>query len=159
MSSISKPRFAGADVCRGSRSWYRTFATMFLLGLLGTSATSCAVAHPVPISVVTSLKVRNTSFFDVNVYANTSVGGPSIRLGTVYGSSSATFPIRSLDLQTGGHLVVQLHPIGTSIRWTSDAVAVSPELVAILDVSTDQWGDCSRSSLYATTSTVASPRQ
>ena len=158
MKRIMEPALAGKNECRGTRTPGRRIALLFLLGVLGTSVTSCAVSHPVPVPVVTALKVRNTSFFDVNVYASTSPGGPSTRLGTVPGSSTATFPIRSVDLQSDGHLVVQLHPIGTRVKWTSESLAVGPELIAVLDVSTDMSGDCSRSSLYAIMSTLTSPR-
>ena len=103
---------------------------------------------------VTSLTVRNRSFFDVNVYATPSPGGMPVRLGTVTGSSSATFPIRALDLQSGDVLVVQVHPVGTRGTWTSDAVAISPGLSAVLDVSSDASGDCSRSSFYTIASTL-----
>jgi len=115
---------------------------------LGLAAWSCIPLRGGPVPVVTSLVVRNQSFFDVNVYAVPSSGGPSTRLGTVVGASSATFPLHSLDLQTGGVLVVRLRAIGTNSVWTSDGVAVDQGVIAVLDVHTDAFGDCSTSSLH-----------
>lgn len=117
------------------------------------AVSSCVAGRTGPHPAVSSLVVRNRSFFDVNVYSLPSASASPLRLGTVVGTSSMTFPLRSHELQAGGFLVVQIHPIGTRSLWTSDIVAVGAAVVAILDVNVDAFGDCSRSSLYTIVAT------
>ena len=130
------------------------------VGAIAVAASSCIVGRTGPQPAVSSLVVRNRSFFDVNVYSLPSVSATPLRLGTVVGSSSMTFPLRLHELQPGGFLVVQIHPIGTRSLWTSDIVAVGAGVLAILDVNVDAFGDSSRSSLYTivTTDSLGPPR-
>lgn len=121
---------------------------MVLVGVVAMAVTSCVPGRTGPEPAVSSLVVRNRSFFDVNVYSLPSASASPLRLGTVVGSSSVTFSLRSHELQPGGFLVVQIHPIGTRSVWTSDIVAVDAAVLAILEVNVDAFGDCSRSSLY-----------
>lgn len=127
------------------RVWRRPIAVA--LSVLALT-TSCASLHRNPEPTVTSLVVRNRSYFDVNVYVLPSAGAQPVRVGTVVGTSSTTFPLRRTSLQNGGYLVVQVHAIGTRSRWTSDAVSIDEGVVAVLDVETDPFGDCSRSNLH-----------
>ena len=115
---------------------------------VGLASGSCIPWKSGPEPVVTSLVVRNRSFFDVNVYVLPSIGGPATRMGTVVGTSTSTFPLHSLDLQTGGVLVVRVRAIGANSIWTSESVAVDPGVIAVLDVYTNAFGDCSTSSLH-----------
>ena len=126
----------------------RTLGTMALMVCLASGATSCGKGGPEPTPMLTSLVVRNLSSFDVNVYAVRSPVAPPIRLGTVVGTSNATFPIGAMVLQPGGFLVVRVHAIGGQGTWTSPSVAVDDGVIAVLDVTTDAFGDCSTSSLH-----------
>jgi hypothetical protein len=97
---------------------------------------------------LSSLIVRNTGFYDVNVYALPSASGEPLRLGTVAGISAATFSIGTHHLQPGDRLVVRVHAIGSRFGWTSDAVSIESGVVAVLDVNSDAFGDCSASTLH-----------
>jgi len=109
---------------------------------------SCIPGRTTPEPVISSLVVRNRSFFDVNVYVLPSPMGAPARMGTVVGASSESFALRARDLQPGGFLVVLVHAIGSRSSWTSDAVSVGDGVLAILDVSADVFGNCSASSLH-----------
>ncbi|HEX8943992.1 MAG TPA: hypothetical protein VF785_12720 [Gemmatimonadaceae bacterium] len=146
-------------MCRVHRSVSsRAIRVLATLGLIGLAAPSCTLGRPEP--VISSLVVRNRGFMDVNVYVLRSLGADQARLGTVVGASTATFPIHSHDLQPGGFLMVRIHPIGGTRWWTSPTVSVGDGLTAVLDVNTDAFGDCSRSSLYTilTTDSVETNR-
>jgi hypothetical protein len=107
--------------------------------------------------VASSLVVRNRSVFDVNVYSLSSPAAAPVRLGTVVGASTATFPLHARDLAAGGVLVVRLHAIGSNRSWTSPGVSVGAGLMAILDVNTDPFGDCSSSSLHTIVTSDSGP--
>jgi hypothetical protein len=127
----------------------RRSAISLLLGAAMLAATaSCFAGRTGPEPAITSLVVRNRGFFDVNVYVLPSFGGSAQRLGTVIGLSTMSFPLRRSDLHSGGSLSVRVHAIGTRSSWTSDAVAINEGLVAVLNVVSDPFGDCSQSSLY-----------
>jgi hypothetical protein len=101
---------------------------------------------PVPEPVV--LVVRNQSFFDVNVYAVTSVSGAPVRLAMVTSNSTATVKVPPTELQSGYALVVRLHAIGSRFWWDSPSVTVDASTIARLDITSDPDGNLSRSSLY-----------
>jgi hypothetical protein len=122
-----------------------------LLGALGTlalSASSCALGRTGPEPAISSLVVRNRGFLDVNIYAMQSAGAMPTRLGTVVGATTATFPLHAHDLQPGSFLVVRIRAIGSMRSWTSPGVPVGDGVLAVLDVNTDAFGDCSTSSLH-----------
>ena len=114
--------------------------------LLMVSA-SCTSVGTTPSPATSALIVRNESPFDVNVYVIPSEGSTPRRMGTVWGESSGTFPIRRGNLQIGDRLVVQLHAVGSNSNWTSDAVDVADGTAAVVEVRTDPTGDCSRSTI------------
>ena len=143
----------GAMLARWFGLRRRNVRFLTLVGAVAVAVSSCIAGRTGPQPTVSSLVVRNRSFFDVNVYTLPSASASPLRLGTVVGSSSMTFPLRSHELQSGGFLVVQIHPIGTRSVWTSDIVAVDAAVLAILDVNVDAFGDCSRSSLYTIVTT------
>lgn len=154
MSSSKRSRASHRAVPTG---WFelrrRDARFLTLVGVVAVAVSSCIPGRTRPQPAVSSLVVRNRSFFDVNVYSLPSASASPLRLGTVVGSSSMTFPLRSHELQLGGFLVVQVHPIGTRRVWTSDIVAVDAAVLAILEVNVDAFGDCSRSSLYTVVTT------
>lgn len=115
------------------------------LALVATS--DCVRDTPAPEPAISSLLVRNRSFFDINVYIYRSATMP-VRIGTVTGPSNGTFALHAHDLQPGGWLAVRVHAIGTLGSWTSDPVYVTTGMTAVLDVNSDAFGDCSTSSLY-----------
>lgn len=128
-----------------------------VVGLIAAAAPSCAIRGTGPTPAVSSLVVRNRGFLDVNVYAVPSSASTAIRLGTVVGTSTTTFPLHSQHLQPGDILVLRLRAIGGSRTWTSPSVSVGEGTLAILDVNTDPSGDCSTSVLHTinTVDTVA----
>jgi hypothetical protein len=133
---------------RRQPSLHRFFRAIALVGLIAGSALTCTSIRTEPEPALSSLVVRNRGYFDVNVYTMSSPGAPPARLGTVVGSSTATFALRSRDLQPGDILVVWIRAIGALTSWTSPGVSVGPGLVAVLDVSSDAFGDCSSSNLH-----------
>ena len=130
---------------------------------LAFAAMSCVRGRTVPEPAISSLSVHNRTFFDVEVFALPSLLARPIRMGTVVGGANAEFALHAHDLQPGGFLVVEVHAVGTVGSWTSDAVAVSGDERAILEVNADAFGDCSTSALYtalrADTVRLLSPRK
>ena len=125
----------------------KRFAWGMLLALTAFAA-ACLPWFSGPAPQLSSLIVRNTGFYDVNVYALPYASGQPVRLGTVVGTSTATFPISTNQLQPGDRLVVRIRAIGSRFGWTSNAVSIDSGVVAVLDVNSDAFGDCSGSSLH-----------
>ena len=130
------------------------------LAAVALVAGGCFLGHGGPEPAISSLVVTNRSLFDVNVYVMPSMSGPATRIGLAVSSSSMTFPLQGRHLQPGGYLVVRVHAIGGRGTWTSQAVAVADGTVAVLEVFSDSYGDCSRSSLHTVpiADTIASQR-
>jgi hypothetical protein len=126
----------------------RSVGLVVALACIAIASAACRPGRAEPEPIATSLVVRNRGFFDVNVYSMASQSATPTRLGTVVGMSTATFPLRTRDLRPGGMLTVRLHSIGTTLWWTSPEVGVGSGLLAILDVNSDAFGDCSTSSLH-----------
>ena len=126
----------------------RTIRALVVLGSFALSASSCMFRRTGPEPTVSSVAVRNRGFFDVNVYSLPSPAAMPIRLGTVVGGSTATFPLHPHDLQPGNFLAVRIRAIGARSSWTSPTVSVGDGVLAVLDVDTDASGDCSRSNLH-----------
>ena len=96
-----------------------------------------------------TLYIRNSGFFDVNVYALTSSGVTSrVRLGMVGGNSKSQITVRPAAMRSDGGLVLYLHAIGSRYYWTTPMVQVHSDLVACLDILTNPDGNLNRSSLY-----------
>ena len=129
---------------------------MLNLGVL-LMVVGCLGPRSAPAPELTSLVVHNRSTFDVDVFTVPSLLARAMRVGSVPANASATFPLRSRDLQPGGFLAVQLHAIGTRTSWTSDAVPLSEDEIAVLDVNANSFGDCSASVLYTTMKSDAVP--
>lgn len=126
----------------------RSIQFLAVVGILALAAPACGLGRTGPEPVISSLVVRNRGFLDVNIYAIQSVGAMPTRLGTVVGATTATFPLHSHDLEPGSSLVVRIRPIGSVRSWTSPSVPVGDGILAVLDVNTDTFGDCSTSSLH-----------
>ena len=137
---------------RVSRAGRRALSMILAVALAG-----CFRGQTRPTPAVSSLVIRNRSIFDVNVFVLPSLASRGVRLGMVVGHSNATFPLRASDLQPGDLLVVQVHAIGARTTWTSDAVSVDADRIAVLDVNADPFGDCSRSVLHTVLTTENGP--
>ncbi|MCC6930978.1 MAG: hypothetical protein IT359_18450 [Gemmatimonadaceae bacterium] len=104
---------------------------------------------PEPVLTPITLYVRNSGFFDVNIYSLTSAGISSrVRLGMVGGNSKSQIIVRPAALRSDGGLVLYLHTIGSSYYWTTPMVLVHSDLVACLDILTNPDGNLNRSTLY-----------
>jgi hypothetical protein len=112
----------------------------------------------IAVPVTSSLVVRNHGTFDVNIYTIASTGSVPVRLGTVVGLSNSSFPLHTHDLAPDGRLVIRIRAIGSNSSWTSQAVTVSDDMIAVLDVSTDPFGDCSSSNLHTIVVADSTPR-
>jgi len=71
-----------------------------------------------------SLRVRNQSFLDHNVYV--LQGGSRARLGTVTGNSTRVLRIPPAFVQPGALLRFLADPIGSNATPVSDQILVSP---------------------------------
>lgn len=137
----------------------RTIGAVVVLGSFALSASSCVFGRTGPEPTVSSVVVRNRGFFDVNVYSLPSLSAMPTRLGTVVGGSTATFPLHPHDLQPGNLLIVRIRAIGARSWWTSPTVSVGDGVLAVLDIDTDAFGDCSRSNLHTiiTSDSITTP--
>jgi nitrous oxide reductase accessory protein NosL len=105
--------------------------------------------HPMPAPEPISLEIHNHAFADVDVYvAPSGSGSGSIRLTTVSGFANATVRVRAMQLQPGDILQVQLHAIGSTSRWTSPALSVSPGERVALEINSDGYGGLGRTVMY-----------
>ncbi len=123
--------------------------------LLGVAATIFVAGgcfgkpkHPVPAPLPVTLDIVNQAFADVDVYVLASSGGNGLRLTTVSGFAKTTVRLRPLQLQPGGVLQLELHAIGTNMRWVTMSLSVSPGEHVVLEIHSDANGNLSRSILY-----------
>ena len=104
--------------------------------------------HPIPEPEPVRLDITNHAFADIDVYVLPSANTGGIRLTTVSGFAKASLKLRPLQLQPGGVLQMQLHAIGTTTRWITSALTVSPGEHVMLEIHADANGNLSRSMLY-----------
>ncbi len=128
--------------------------------MLALAAAACQrkgqAIEPEPEPV--GLLVVNRGFFDVDVYVVMSTGASSaIRVGTVSGFSQTHFVLRPNQLQAGRVLQLRLHPIGTTVNWTTPTLSLSPGEQAELDINSDANGGLSRTVLYPLPDTTSAP--
>ena len=100
-----------------------------------------------PAPIASAMLVRNTSPFDINVYALTDDGDRQW-LTTVPAKQQRTLTIEPRMLRTGKALVVQAQSIGSSSKWTSNSLIVDLSVVAVLDLTANSSGDSSASLFY-----------
>lgn len=135
-------------VMPSTKQTFRLIATMAtLFGLVACRAQPATVAEP----VASALVVRNTSVFDINVFALVADGGRKW-LVTVPANSLRSLPILPNTLRTGSTLVVQTQAIGAASTWTSAPVKIDANVFALLDLAATSTGDCSQSLLNSVTS-------
>ena len=124
--------------------------SIMTLGLVALAATACRTAvRPMVDPATSSLVVRNTSLFDINVYALPTDDGAPVWLATVPASGSRALAVNKRQLQRDGGLVVRTQAVGSLRTWTSGKISVDDAWVAVLDLVTDWVGDSSASQLYA----------
>lgn len=104
--------------------------------------------HPVPEQEPVTLHIVSHAFADVDVYVMPSTSGGAMRLTTVSGFAKADVRIRTMQMQPGSVLQLELHAIGTTSRWQTNAVPMSPGEHAVLEINADAYGNLSRSLLY-----------
>jgi len=127
--------------------WTRTLAT---LGIVALAAAACRPLVRTTVDPSTaSLVVRNTSAFDINVYALPTDDGPPAWLATVPASGSRSLAVNKRQLQRDGGLVVRAQALGSTHAWTSGKIEVDDLTVAVLDLSANWVGDVSTSQLYS----------
>jgi hypothetical protein len=119
-----------------------------LAGAIVLGVTACQSApRPAPEPIASALLVRNTSPFDVNVYALRG-NGDREWLTTVPAKGQRSLPVEPRVLLRGDRLIIQAQAIGSNSIWTSDPLGVNPNLVAMLDLATKNSGDLSKSLFY-----------
>jgi hypothetical protein len=121
-------------------------AAIVVVAGVACQATPRTAAEP----IASALILRNSSAFDINVYALANDGGREW-LMTVPAKALRSLPVERRMLRTGSELVVVAQSIGSSAKWTSNAVVVNANVFAMLDLTTTRAGDCAESVLYAIT--------
>jgi hypothetical protein len=96
------------------------------------------------------LIVRNSSAFDINVYALTRDGGRDWLL-TVPAKALRALPVEPRMLRASSELVIVAQSVGSSAQCTSNPVAVNANVFGMLDLVTTSTGNCSPSALYSIT--------
>ena len=124
--------------------------SIITIAFVALAAPACRSAvRPMVDPATSSLVVRNTSIFDINVYALPTDDGAPAWLATVPASGSRALAVNKKQLQRDGGLVVRTQALGSSRAWTSGKVGVDQAWVAVLDLVADWIGDTSASQLYA----------
>ena len=123
--------------------------SIMTLGLAALAVTGCRPAVRTEVEPsISGLIVRNSSQFDINVYALPTPEGKPVWLGTVPASGARSLPIYARALQGDRNLTVRTQAIGSSRSWTSGSVVVRGTVFAVLDLFANSGGDCSDSRLY-----------
>jgi len=119
---------------------------------LGLSALAVAACRPVAPTIaepaVSAIIVRNTSQYDVNVYALPRENAKPVWLGTVPAAGTRSLALNASALSSDRNLMVRTQATGSTRSWTSTSVAVDRTIYAVLDLAADRGGDCSESRLY-----------
>jgi hypothetical protein len=124
--------------------------SIMTLGLAALAATACRPAlRAAPEPAASTLIVRNSSQFDVNVYALPSSDGVLVWLATVPAAGTRSLPVKAAALQSDRTLVIRTRSIGSSGSWTSAPLYVDHNISAVLDLVADGVGNCASSQLYA----------
>lgn len=105
--------------------------SVLALALTGIPACSRTPAPPLDPSAVTSLRVENQAFLDMNIYV--VYHGQRIRVGTATGSRTTIFRL-PINITTVESLQFIADPIGSSRAPVSDEILVSPGDVVTLTI-------------------------
>ena len=126
---------------------HRRLASAAALMVAPAAASPRPPGRPPPPAPPPPQIVRNGGIIDVNVAIKTTPGGPTHQHNTKVGATSASFPRRAPDRQYGQSVVAQLPAIGTRESRTSEPMSVDGDVVAVVDVHSVPWGDCSQSTI------------
>jgi hypothetical protein len=121
----TSPRALRARVARYRAALLLTVAGPVALGGAGVAACYGRGRNAPPEAEVTTIRVRNQSFLDHNIYVIYG-GGARARLGNVNGNSTAVLRIPPSFIQPGGLLRFLADPIGSNLTPVSDQIIVSP---------------------------------
>jgi hypothetical protein len=128
------------------------------LGLATLAVTGCRPAVRTEAEpAMSGLVVRNSSQFDINVYALPTRENKPLWLGTVPANGVRSLPIYARALQGDRNFTVRTQAIGSSRAWTSGSVVLSGSVFAVLDLLANSVGDCSESHLYTADTREAGP--
>jgi hypothetical protein len=138
---------------RNTRRTFLRLATLVAITAANIGGIGCYTSPRVaPAPLASALIVRNTSVFDVNVYAALEDGGREWLL-TVPSKSVRALGVAPRVLQRGSSLVLIARSIGATREWTSNEVTVDANTFGILDLSATSTGDCSQSLLSSVAAT------
>jgi hypothetical protein len=136
----------------------RALSALAFVAALGVTACSHApVKTATTPAAVSSIFVRNSSAFEVNVYAVPRANAAPIWLATVPAKTSWQVPIPSRGLQADGELVVRTQAIGSARFWTSAPVSIDTDNFGLLDLTVSSTGDCSMSALRSVNAAELTP--
>jgi hypothetical protein len=119
-----------------------------LLVVAGAVACFGKPKHPMPALPPVRLEILNHAFADVDVFVLPSPSGTGLRLTTVNGSGRGNVSIRTMELQPGGILQLELHAVGSRTHWRTASLTVVPGEQVVLEIQSDAYGNLSRSTLY-----------
>jgi hypothetical protein len=122
-------------------------------------ATACQ-QHPTrsaPVPSVSAVVVRNTSVFDVGIYAVPSDDGSPVWLATVPAKATWQVPISARVLRSDRTIVIKTQAIGSIATWTSQPVEVDQDNFGLLDLSVTRTGNTSLSALRVLNAVELSP--
>jgi hypothetical protein len=136
-----------------TRRWiHRITYAVASAAFVGGAMTACrAEPQPAPEPAITALVVRNTSPFDVGVFALTGEDRKPVWLGTAPPSSVRSFALYASNLGPRQALVVETRAAGSSRIWKSTPMRVSDDMVPVLDIRVDGRGSSVASALNSMT--------
>ena len=116
------------------------FRRSWLIALAAASVACGTIPKPAPEPAITALVVRNTSQFDVGVYALTGDDHKPVWLGTAPPASIRSFALYASNLAERQSLIVETRAVGSTRVWKSTALRVADDMVPILDIRADGKG-------------------
>jgi hypothetical protein len=112
-----------------NRAFRRALPIVFCLSIVaGCTGAKRRAASENDLSAPIRVVVENSDWLDMTIYAMPQAGG-RFRIGTVGGSQSRTFVVRTAALGSNWFRLVA-DPIGSRALRTSDALPVSPGITA-----------------------------
>jgi hypothetical protein len=128
------------------------FARRIAGAVLAAAVLGCGnIPKPAPKPAITALVVRNTSPFDVGVYALTGDDHKPVWLGTAPPASVRSFALYASNLAERQSLIVETRAVGSTRVWKSSALRVADDMVPVLDIRADGKGTSVASALNSVT--------
>lgn len=108
---------------------------------LAASVFGCSnIPRPAPEPAITALVVRNTSPFDVAVFALAGDARKPVWLGNAPPTSTKSFALYASNLAERQSLIVETRAVGSTRVWKSSALRVADDMVPVLDIRPDGKG-------------------